>query len=122
LEKLKKERLISMSTSKILYQISKLVKEILENDKRARNSDTYLYLQVLYKVGLIKGIDVNAMSVTEFLLKRNELGFPCYETCSRARRKVQEEHPELAGSDAVEAQRIINERVYRDFARRNRSE
>lgn len=111
-----------MSTSKILYQISKLVKEILENDKRARNSDTYLYLQVLYKVGLIKGIDVNAMSVTEFLLKRNELGFPCYETCSRARRKVQEEHPELAGSDDVEAQRIINERVFRDFARRKRSE
>jgi hypothetical protein len=122
LEKLKKERLISMSTSKILYQISKLVKEILENDKRARNSDTYLYLQVLYKVGLIKGIDVNAMSVTEFLLKRNELGFPCYETCSRARRKVQEEHPELAGSDDVEAQRIINERVFRDYARRKRSE
>ena len=107
-----------MSTSKILYQISKLVKEILENDKRARNSDTYLYLQVLYKVGLIKGIDVNAMSVTEFLLKRNELGFPCYETVSRARRKVQEEHPELAGTDDVEAQRIINERVYRDYAKR----
>ena len=106
-----------MNTTKILYQTSKIVKEILENSKRARNSDTYLYLQVLYKVGLIKGIDVNAMSVTDFLLKRNELGFPCYETCSRARRKIQEEHPELAGSDDVEAQRILNERVFRDYAR-----
>jgi hypothetical protein len=111
-----------MNTSKILFQTNKLVKEILENDKRARNSDTYLYLQVLYKIGIIKGIDVNAMLVTEFLLKRKELGFPPFESISRARRKVQEEHPELAGSDAVEAQRIINERVYRDFARRKRSE
>lgn len=111
-----------MNVSKTLYQTNKLVKEILENSKRARNSDTYLYLQVLYKVGLLKGIDVNAMSVTEFLLKRNELGFPCYETCSRARRKVQEEHPELAGCDDVEAQRIINERVFKDYARRKLNE
>lgn len=109
-----------MNTSKILYQTSKIVKEILENSKRARNSDTYLYLQVLYKVGLIKGIDVNAMSVTDFLLKRNELGFPCFETVRRARQKIQSEHPELAGCDDVEAQRILNERVYRDYARRKK--
>lgn len=107
-----------MNTAKILCQTTKIVKEILENDKRARNSDTYLYLQVLYKVGLIKGIDVNAMSVTDFLLKRNELGFPCFETVRRSRQKIQSEHPELAGSDAVEAQKVINERVFRDYARR----
>ena len=101
-----------------LYQTTNLVKEVLEENKRARNSDTYLYLQVIYKVGLLKGIDVNAMSVTDFLSKRNELGFPCYETVSRARRKVQEEHPELAACDDVEAQRVLNERVFRDYAKR----
>ena len=107
-----------MNTSKILYQTNKLVKEILESDKRSRNSDTYLYLQVLYQVGQIKGIDVNVMSVPDFLKNRNELGFPCFETVRRSRQKIQSEHPELAGSDEVEAQRIINERVYRDYAKR----
>ena len=29
-----------------LYQTTNLVKEVLEEKKRARNSDTYLYLQV----------------------------------------------------------------------------
>ena len=101
-----------------LYQTTNLVKEVLEENKRARNSDTYLYLQVIYKVGLLKEIDVNAMSVTDFLSKRNELGFPCYETVSRARRKVQEEHPELAACDDVEAQRVLKERVFRDYAKR----
>lgn len=106
-----------MNTSKILYQTSKIVKEILEENKRARNSDTYLYLQVLYKVGKMKGIDVNAMSVTDFLMNRTALQFPCHETVSRARRKIQEKHPNLAGCDDVEAQRVINERVFRDYAR-----
>ena len=111
-----------MNISKSLYQTSAIVKEILENNRRSRNSDTYLYLQVLYKVGLIKGIDVNAMPVTEFLMKRNKLGFPCYESVSRARRKLQAEYSELAGTDEVEEQKVINERVYKEYARRKLSE
>ena len=107
-----------MNTSKILYQTTNLVKEILEDSIHARNSDTYLYLQVIYKVGLLKGIDVNAMSVTYFLSKRNELGFPCFETVSRCRRKVQAEHPELAPNKAVKGYRDINERVYREYSKK----
>ena len=106
-----------MNISKKLYQTNKIVKSILEEEEKARNSDSYLYLQVLYRVGQVKGIDVNAMSVPDFLLNRNRLGFPCFETVRRTRQKIQAEHPELAGSDDVEAQRIINERVYRDYAR-----
>lgn len=111
-----------MNISKKLYQTNKLVRAILEEKEKARNSDTYLYLQVLYRVGQIKGIDVNAMSVSDFLLNRNRLGFPCFETVRRTRQKIQAEHPELAGTDDVEAQRIINERVYRDYARRKLNE
>jgi hypothetical protein len=98
-----------------LYETSNLVKKVLEESKQARNSDTYLYLQVIHKVGMLKGIDVNAMSITEFLEKKKELGFPNYETCSRARRKLQAEHKELCGSEEVEAQRVVNEREYREF-------
>ena len=104
-----------MNTSKNLYQTTNLVKEILENSMQARNSDTYLYLQVVYRVGLLKGIDVNAMSVTDFLLKRSKLGFPNYETVSRARRKIQAEHIELCGNEEVEAQKEVNERVFKEF-------
>lgn len=98
-----------------LYETSNLVKKVLEESKQARNSDTYLYLQVIHKVGMLKGIDVNAMSITEFLEKKKELGFPNYETCSRTRRKLQAEHEELCGSEEVEAQRVVNEREYREF-------
>ena len=103
--------------AKNLYQISNLVKEVLEENIQARNSDTYLYLQVIRKVGLLKGIDVNEMSVTEFLSQRTSMKFPNYETVSRARRKLQAEYPELASNDSVKEQKIMNERVYRDYAR-----
>ena len=98
-----------------LYETSKLVEEILKENKQARNSDTYLYLQVIYKVGLLKGIDVNAMSVTEFLSKKKQLGFPPYKTVERARRKLKKELPELAGTKEVEEQRAVNEGEFREF-------
>lgn len=98
-----------------LYETSKLVKEILENNIQARNSDTYLYLQVIYKVGMLKGIDVNSMSVPEFLSKKKQLGFPPYKTVERARRKIKKEHPELAGNKNVEEQRADNEVEYREY-------
>lgn len=106
-----------MNISKKLYQTNKLVRTILEEDERARNSDSHLYLQVLYQVGMLEGIDVNAMSVPEFLQKRDLLGFPCFETVRRTRQKLQATFPELAANSDVEAQRILNERVYRDYAR-----
>ena len=105
-----------MNVSENLYKTSKIVKAILEEDEHARNSDSYLYLKVLYHIGQLKGIDVNAMSVSEFLLHRNELGFPCFETVRRTRQKLQATFSELAANDDVEAQRIINEGVYRNYA------
>lgn len=105
-----------MNVSKKLYQTNKLVKTILEEDERARNSDSHLYLQVLYQVGMIEGIDVNVMSVPEFLKKRDALNFPCFETVRRARQKLQATFPELAACDEVERQRMVNERVYRNYA------
>lgn len=110
-----------MNTKK-LFKTKEMVKIILENDERARNSDTHLYRVILYKFGQMKGIDIGAMTIDYFYKNINSLGIPHYNTVERARRKVQEEHPELAGTDDVEAQRVINERVYRDFARRKRSE
>ena len=105
-----------MNTLKKLCQATKVVKGILENDKRARNSDSHLYLQVLYQIGQIKGIDVNAISVTEFIKHRDELGIPSYKTVCRTRRKLQSEHPELRGSKAVEKLRKEEEIAYKAYA------
>lgn len=109
-----------MNTIKKLCQASKLVRQILENDKRARNSDSHLYLQVLYQVGQIKGIDVNAISVTEFIKKRDELGIPSYKTVCRTRRDLQHNHPELRGSKAVEKLRKEEEIAYKAYATRKK--
>ena len=106
-----------MNVTKELNKVSKLVKAILEEDERARNSDTRLYRQVVSYIGKSKELDIGVMSVTYFLDNLNELGFPKFETVRRSRQKIQAKHPELAGNDDVEAQRIINERVYREYAR-----
>lgn len=101
--------------TRMLYQTTALVKEILEENKLARNSDTYLYLQVLLRVGNLQGINIKKLSIVEFLLKGSELGFPPFKTVERTRRKLKKEYPKLAGNSAVEKQREINEREYREY-------
>ena len=107
-----------MNTLKELNRVSKIVKKVLIDDTRARNSDARLYRKVIYQIGMNKGIDVGAMSVTYYLEHMKQLGFPAFETISRARRKIQAKHPELAGDDDVVAHREINEQVYREYAKR----
>lgn len=59
-----------------LKNIKTLVKTILENDERARNSDSFLYFRVIEAVGKIKGIDMNRIPVTVYLLNMAAWGFP----------------------------------------------
>ena len=94
-----------------------LVKAILEEDKRARNSDSFLYLKVLEHVAEDKGINVNFVPVTAFFQYMSEWGFPPFESVRRTRQKVQQYHPELAASKKVAAMRKANEAEFRDYAR-----
>ena len=59
-----------------LKNIKALVKTILENDERARNSDSFLYFRVIEAVGNSKGIDMNQIPVTVYLLNMAAWGFP----------------------------------------------
>lgn len=59
-----------------LKNIKALVKTILENDERARNSDSFLYFRVIEAVGKSKGIDLNRIPVTVYLLNMAAWGFP----------------------------------------------
>ena len=87
-----------------LKTVSALVKNILEHDHKARNTDNHLYLMVLEHYSGLRGIDMDRRS------------FPGFETVRRSRQKVQATYPDLAPSEAVGKRRAKNEVVYREFA------
>lgn len=94
-----------------------LVKAILEKNQKARNSDNYLYYCVIRIIGKRSGVDIDNMSVPMFFLNMKEYNMPAFETVRRTRQKMQRDNPELSGCDEVEVQRMLNEEVFRDYAR-----
>ena len=100
-----------------LRELSKRVKEVLMVNKEARNDDNVLYLHVLRQCGEENGIDVDSMSVPTLLLHCRDLKLPTLESTGRARRKVQEIHPELRADDSVQATKEMQEERYKHFAK-----
>lgn len=100
-----------------LKSTASLVRTILEEDERARNSDSFLYLKVLDQIGEEKGICIDEITVPTFLLSMKELGFPAFETVRRTRQLAQEHFPELASNERVSAFRGAKELEYRAFVR-----
>ena len=92
---------------------TKIVKSILETNKQARNSDAYLYIEVC------KAINPQAIHkpFVEVLVDLKAFNLPSIETVGRCRRKVVENHPELAGDMNVEAGREVKETEFREYAR-----
>lgn len=99
-----------------LKTVSALVKNILEQDGKARNTDHYLYFKVLEHYSELRGIDIYSMTIPLFLKKLDNHIFPGFETVRRSRQKVQAAYPDLAADKAVEKSRAKNESAYRDFA------
>jgi hypothetical protein len=108
------ERMILMNE---LNTTTKLVKTILEEDKQARNSDSFLYLKVIETIAEQKGINLYGISIPIFLVSMKENGFPGFETVRRTRQKVQQHHPELVACDKVKGMRMVNETEFRRYAR-----
>jgi hypothetical protein len=100
----------------MLKHTSEIVKAILIEDKRTRNSDSFLYLKVLKHFSQKMGQPVHKMSVQMFLLSMGDMGVPPFETVRRARQKLQRKHPELAANDTVKQMRQENEAAYYAFA------
>lgn len=90
-----------------------LVKDILVKNKKARNSDTILYLKVMER------LNPPALTMPFGMVLRNleELGLPCYDTVTRARRKIQAEFPELQGDERVRDYRAELEEEYRKYSK-----
>lgn len=102
-----------MNKAKEIYTTQNIVKEILETNKMARNSDAALYIKVCERINPA----VLSKPFWTVLLSLKEYNLPSIETVGRARRKLQEMFPELSGDVDVEAQRLLNEEVFREYAR-----
>lgn len=102
-----------MDKLKELKTTTAIVKDILENDTFARNSDDYLYYMVCRR---IDGISVH-LPFWKVTLNRKQYKFPSFKSVERARRKLQRTYPEFSGDPDVEAQRMLNEEVFSDFAK-----
>ena len=101
---------------KDLKTIHGLVQALLEQDVRCRNSDGFLYLRVLFEYSQKIGIDIDKLSISDFLLNHHGNEFPIFESVRRARQKVQQHRPDLAASEAVEGFRAENEAKYFAYA------
>ena len=99
-----------------LKTTTSIVKLVLENNERARNSDSYLYLRVLDHWGKQRDIDATQWPVEALLLYMSDFGIPPFESVRRARQKIQQTYPHLAACKKVAEQRTANEEVYRAYA------
>lgn len=97
------------------YKASEIIREILENDPKARDSDNILYYKVLQKVGLINGIDIESMPIPRFFLHMKDYGFPQFETVRRTRQKLQHDYPELGSSKEIAEYRQKKEKKYHEY-------
>ena len=104
-----------MSKSKELKTVTDIVKKVLIDVPEARGSDDCLLVEVYGRINPTV-IDCPFVLV---LQNRKEFGLPPYKSVDRARRKLQSIYPELAANATVEAFRIENEEVYKDYARRH---
>lgn len=96
-----------------LKTIENKVKTILKKNEDARNDDMVLYLALCNLC--LK--DAGAIPLAEIMTQHRSLGLPSFESVSRTRRKLQAQHPELAGSRPVQKMRATGEKAYRRYAK-----
>lgn len=90
-----------------------IVLDILQVDKKARSSDTYLFTKVLEKLEPT----LARKPFNEVLLMLGKDGLPSVETVGRARRKAQELYPQLKANEAVAEQRAELQMDFYDYAK-----
>lgn len=96
-----------------IKRTSDLVKQILIEDETARNSDTFLYLQVCHHLNP-SALEKPFWQVLSGLKTYN---LPNFETVRRTRQKIQADFPELASSERIKGMRAEKEQEFREFAR-----
>ena len=95
-----------------LKKLENVIKPILENQPQTREDDFLLYAEVIkeYRPDLL------SVSAQQFLLWHKELKVPNIKSVERARRKVQEKHPELA-TERAKRRRATEQEAYMQYGR-----
>lgn len=101
-----------------LEKVSVIVKLILEQDEKTRNSDSYLYFKVINYIACRHKIDLRNVTMQDFLLSLGKNSpFPPFESVRRTRAKVQEKNPHLRACEKVQGYRAENELIFEEYAR-----
>lgn len=95
-----------------LYEQKELVKEILNDSAEARDDDFVLYVAFVERQ---YGAKLNRMNVLDLFERIRKGEYPSIESIGRARRKAQEENPELKGSKNARQRREKAEMNYHSF-------
>lgn len=90
-------------------KVSDIVLDILRKDPKARDSDRYLYIEV------VRAVKPQAL-YEPFFLAYADNDLPSTETVRRTRQKAQADYPELAADMQVEGFREVKEHEFFDFA------
>lgn len=106
-----------MTKLKELRQVKNIVTKILEADTKARNDDSYLYVQVIKEFEKILGLYALDYPLEMFLTDPMFKDFPCFETVRRSRQRVQETRLDLASDKRIAKRRKELEQDYVDFAK-----
>lgn len=102
-----------MNKPKEIRTTQEVVKEVMEQDRAARNSDDYLIFAVCKRFNP----SCADMPFEAVVRNRKSLGLPVFETIRRTGQKLRAEHPELAGDVEVQEQRKENEKIFREYAK-----
>lgn len=94
-----------------IKSIEPLVEEALTTNPASRGDNYILYMEVLSHY-----INVNCISFASLCRNHEALGVPSLESITRARRKLQETHPEYRPNDAIIGERERMEREAREYA------
>jgi len=82
-----------------------IVIAILESDIKARDSDKYLYVEVIRRTN-------PELVYAPFAFAMTDKDIPSFETVRRSRQYAQAHYPRLAASDTTEAMRTVQEKEY----------
>jgi len=87
---------------KQILKVQEQVKILLETYPKLRDNDVRLVASYYYN----NISNINQMSAIDFLQIMVNGNLPSPDTITRARRKIQEKHPELRGVNYVERQKL----------------
>lgn len=98
-----------------IANVANQVKQVLTDNPETRNNDYKLWIKVIEL-----DVDKKPLLFSDFRYivgNLRALGIPNFETVSRARRKVQEQYPELRATEKTRKFRAEKEEEFKEFAK-----